>query len=87
MTILFLNWGILEYSYISFTKSWPWISAGWGLPANTNWTGLEGLFNSWVIFSISLNIKSALLYVANLLAKPIVRAFTSKLPTSLSISS
>ena len=49
-------------------------SAGWALPANMIWTGIWGLLSNALIFSISLKIRLALLYVANRLANPIVRA-------------
>ena len=42
---------------------------------NSNHIPLEGLFNIFVILSKSLKIKSARLYVANLLANPMVKAF------------
>ena len=58
-----------------FIKSCPSLSAGCAFPANINLTGWSLSFNISVILSKSLNIKVALLYVANLLANPIVKAF------------
>ena len=60
---------------MNFIRSCPSLSAGCAFPANINWTGLSALFNICVILSKSLNINVALLYVANLLANPIVNAF------------
>ena len=72
-----MNCGIIDTSCICFIKSAPYLSAGCAFPANTNTTGLSVLFNICVILSKSLNINVALLYVANLLENPIVKAFGS----------
>ena len=70
-----LNCGINDISCIYLIKSCPSLSAGCAFPANMICTGLLVSFNICVILSRSLNISVALLYVANLLANPIVKAF------------
>ena len=74
-------------SWINLIKSCPSLSLGCALPANIIWTGIFLSLNIWVILSKSLNINVALLYVANLLANPIVSMLGSSFPTICSISS
>ena len=68
-------------------KSCPALSAGCAFPANIIWIGLLLSLNICVILSKSLNISVALLYVANLLANPIVSTFGFKQDVILLISS
>ena len=70
-----MNCGIIDTSCMNFIRSCPCLSAGCAFPANISCTGLSELFSICVILSKSLNISVALLYVANLLANPIVSAF------------
>ena len=87
MNIFPINCGFNEISCIYFIRSCPAWSIGCAFPAKINCTGLCSSFNICVIRSKSLNINVALLYVANLLAKPIVNAFGFKFPTILFICS
>ena len=82
-----MNCGIIDTSCICFIKSAPYLSAGCAFPANTNTTGLSVLFNICVILSKSLNINVALLYVANLLAKPIINVSGCKFANASPIAS
>ena len=74
MNIFPINCGFNEISCIYFIRSCPAWSIGCAFPAKINCTGLCSSFNICVIRSKSLNINVALLYVAYLLAKPIVSA-------------